>query len=115
MGHLTTPGGLIVGFGVAAVHYTGMAAMHLHPGIMAGLTGASGESFLLPLLLGITLTSFTLSLMINLSPTEAESRASADSRRRLSALAVGAAAGGPEPGRGQPGPSLRAASLAQVA
>src|SRR6201999_3918837 len=55
---------MVMGAAVSGMHYVGMAAMHLHPGMMmSGMTGASGESFLLPLLLGITLTTFTLSLM----------------------------------------------------
>jgi hypothetical protein len=75
-----------MGAAVSGMHYTGMAAMRLHDGQMPGMPGASGDSFLLPLLLGITLITFVLTLIISLSPTEAEIRDDAEFRYRLETL-----------------------------
>ena len=55
--------------------------MRVYAGQMTGMAGASGGAFLLPLLLGITLISFLLALLIGVAPTEAEIRADADHLR----------------------------------
>jgi hypothetical protein len=60
--------------------------MRVSAGQMAGMAGASGGAFLLPLLLGITLISFLLALLIGVAPTEAEIRADADFESRLEAM-----------------------------
>ena len=60
------------------MHYTGMAAMRVYPdakmsaGSMAAMGGASAISFIVPLLAGISLLMFALTLTITLSPNEAE-------------------------------------------
>jgi NO-binding membrane sensor protein with MHYT domain len=77
---------LVMGAAVSGMHYTGMAAMRVYPGEMSAMTGASGDSFLLPLLLGITLITFVLTLTISLSPTEAEIRDDAEFLTRLETL-----------------------------
>jgi NO-binding membrane sensor protein with MHYT domain len=69
---------LIMGVAVSGMHYTGMAAMHVFKAsasagmVMGGPGGASAESFLLPLVLGITVVSFILTATISLSPTAEE-------------------------------------------
>jgi NO-binding membrane sensor protein with MHYT domain len=69
---------LIFGVAVSGMHYTGMAAMRVYPdattsgGSMAAMGGASGISFIVPLLAGISLLMFGLTLAITLSPSEAE-------------------------------------------
>jgi NO-binding membrane sensor protein with MHYT domain len=69
---------LIMGIAVSGMHYTGMAAMHVFKAtastgmVMGGPGGASAESFLLPLVLGITVVSFILTATISLSPTAEE-------------------------------------------
>jgi len=82
----TTGAALIMGAAVSGMHYTGMAAMHVNADRMPGMPGASGGSFLLPLLLGITLVTFVLALAISLSPTEAEIREDAEFQRWLESL-----------------------------
>jgi NO-binding membrane sensor protein with MHYT domain len=77
---------LVMGAAVSGMHYTGMAAMRVDAGGMPGVSGASSGSFLLPLLLGITLVTFVLALAISLSPTEAEIRDDAEFRYRLESL-----------------------------
>jgi NO-binding membrane sensor protein with MHYT domain len=77
---------LVMGAAVSGMHYTGMAAMRVDAGGMPGKPGANGGSFLLPLLLGITLVTFALTLTISLSPTEAEIRDDAEFRYRLESL-----------------------------
>jgi NO-binding membrane sensor protein with MHYT domain len=63
---------LIMGVAVSGMHYTGMAAMHVTPGPMPAMPGSTASSFLVPLLLGVSLVTFVLTLTISLSPTEDE-------------------------------------------
>ena len=76
----TLAASLIMGAAVSGMHYTGMAAMHVFPAggpsgmMMGGAGGATAESFLLPLILGITVISFVLTATIALSPSAEEIR-----------------------------------------
>jgi NO-binding membrane sensor protein with MHYT domain len=75
---------LIMGVAVTGMHYTGMAAMHVYargPGMT--MTGASPDSFLFPLLLGASVLTFMLALIIALSPNEEEIRADARLSQRV--------------------------------
>jgi NO-binding membrane sensor protein with MHYT domain len=66
---------LIMGIAVSGMHYTGMAAMYLHAdptSSMANMSGSTASSFIVPLLFGISLLTFALTLVISLSPTEDE-------------------------------------------
>jgi uncharacterized membrane protein len=74
---------LVMGVAVSGMHYTGMAAMRVTPGSMPGMSGSTGMSFLVPLLLGISLTTLILTLTISLSPTEDEIKADAQLRHRM--------------------------------
>jgi len=65
---------LVMGAAVSGMHYTGMAAMCVHPGGMPSMSGADSGSFLLPLVLGISVITFVLTIVISLSPNEDESR-----------------------------------------
>ncbi|MGH3123876.1 MAG: MHYT domain-containing protein, partial [Streptosporangiaceae bacterium] len=70
---------LIMGVAVSGMHYTAIAAMHVYgtrsPGMLAAMPGgASAQAFLLPLIVGISLLAFALTVIISLSPTEAEMR-----------------------------------------
>jgi NO-binding membrane sensor protein with MHYT domain len=76
----------IMGVAVSGMHYTGMAAMRVRPGMMSSGSGSTAVSFLVPLLLGITLITFVMSLAISLSPTEDEIREDAAMRGRIEAL-----------------------------
>jgi NO-binding membrane sensor protein with MHYT domain len=81
----TLAAALIFGVAVTGMHYTGMAAMRVSAptgmGSMAG--GDTAASFLLPLILGLSLVSFLLALIITLSPTEDEIHADAQLMRRI--------------------------------
>jgi NO-binding membrane sensor protein with MHYT domain len=85
---------LIMGVAVSGMHYTGMAAMHVSPGSMPGMSGSTASSFLVPLLLGVSLVTFVLTLTISLSPTEDEINADAVLQNRFSDVTR---AGGQEP------------------
>lgn len=77
---------LIMGVAVSGMHYTGMAAMRVlaDPKVgMAGMSGASAVSFIVPLLIGISLLTFALTLTISLSPTEDEIAADAVFQQRM--------------------------------
>jgi NO-binding membrane sensor protein with MHYT domain len=79
---------LIMGVAVSGMHYTGMAAMHVYAAAatsgMAGMQGgASGSSFLLPLIFGISVLTLVMTAVISLSPTEAELRKDAELIERI--------------------------------
>ena len=67
-----------MGIAVSGMHYTGMAAMRMYASggpagmVMGGSGGATAESFLLPLIIGITVISFIMIATIALSPSAEE-------------------------------------------
>lgn len=67
---------LIMGVAVSGMHYTGIAALHVHTSAAAMGTegGTSASSFLVPLIVGISILTMVLTSAISLSPTEAELR-----------------------------------------
>ncbi|HEX9624403.1 MAG TPA: MHYT domain-containing protein [Streptosporangiaceae bacterium] len=76
----------VMGVAVSGMHYTGMAAMHVFrpsPGSTMNMSGPGGESFLLPLIVGVSILTFVLTATIALSPTDAELAADADLMRRI--------------------------------
>jgi NO-binding membrane sensor protein with MHYT domain len=79
---------LIMGVAVSGMHYTGMAAMHVHQGAMAGMPGggATSAAFLFPLLLGISVLTVVMTLTITMSPSEAEIREDIAMRERMELL-----------------------------
>jgi len=83
---------LVMGVAVSGMHYTGMAAMRMYRAsgpagmVMGGAGGATAESFLLPLILGISIVAFVLIATIALSPTEQEIRHEADLMDRIGKL-----------------------------
>ena len=82
----TAGASLIMGVAVSGMHYTGIAAMHVQADPMSGMAGMSGStatSFIVPLLSGISLLTFALTLIISLSPTEDEITADAVLQRRM--------------------------------
>jgi NO-binding membrane sensor protein with MHYT domain len=113
---------LIMGVAVSGMHYTGMAAMHLFaPGTGGGMAmaggGATAETFLLPLLIGISILAFIMTATLALSPTDEEIRADAALLRRIEAAQGGwdgqpVSAGGVSPVR-QPGTVISRATQAR--
>jgi NO-binding membrane sensor protein with MHYT domain len=98
---------LIMGVAVSGMHYTGMAAMRLSMGSMSAMGGgSSGMSFLVPLLVGITIVTFAVTLVISLSPTEDEIHEDARLRDRIATgfSASGVASQQPAPRTTQPQP-----------
>jgi NO-binding membrane sensor protein with MHYT domain len=91
MGYNT--GLLAVSVLIAIVAGTGMAAMQLRAAPGAGMaamgSGASAESFLLPLILGITILTFLVTAIVTLAPTEAEIREDAALMERITRLSEG--------------------------
>jgi NO-binding membrane sensor protein with MHYT domain len=88
-GFLSTLGAAaIMGVAVSGMHYTGMAAMHVYApsgGAMA-MGGANAAAFLLPLIVGVSVTSFVLTATIALSPTAAEISAEAELMAKIDTL-----------------------------
>lgn len=82
----TIAASLVAGVAVTGMHYTGMAAMHVYSGGTGmTMTGESAESFLLPLLLGVSVATFLMTLVIALSPSEEELLEDASLRERIHA------------------------------
>jgi len=81
---------LVMGVAVSGMHYTGMAAMHVHPGAMANMPmaggGASPVAFLFPLVLGISVLTVIMTLTITMSPSEEEIREDIAMRERMELL-----------------------------
>jgi NO-binding membrane sensor protein with MHYT domain len=97
---------LIMGVAVSGMHYTGMAAMHVHQGAMdmpmpGG--GASPVAFLFPLLLGISVLTLILTLTITMSPSEEEIREDIAMRERMELLQQRAASAEERPRRSSGG------------
>jgi NO-binding membrane sensor protein with MHYT domain len=84
---------LIMGVAVSGMHYTGMFAMRVSPastgdGFLLTGGGASAETFLLPLVIGISVIAFVLTATLALSPTDAEIRAEQELLQRISAASA---------------------------
>ncbi len=81
---------LIMGVAVSGMHYTGMAAMHVFPpdGAPMAMGGADAAAFLLPLIVGVSVTTFVLTAAIALSPTAAEISEEAELMRKIGDLRV---------------------------
>jgi NO-binding membrane sensor protein with MHYT domain len=93
---------LIMGVAIGGMHYTAMAALRVYAGSMpsmavpsgavtsgSGMTavsGATGASFLIPVLLIIGIATFLTTLTISMSPTEDEIRANAEMEHRMEYL-----------------------------
>jgi NO-binding membrane sensor protein with MHYT domain len=93
----TVGAALVMGVAVCGMHYTGMAALRVHGGSMpsiavravSGVTVVSGTtaaSFVIPVLLVISLATFLLTLAISVSPSADEVRADSELRRRTEYL-----------------------------
>ena len=90
---------LVMGVAVSGMHYTGMAAMRVHAGTMAGMAGggASPVAFLFPLVLGISVLTVIMTLTITMSPSEEEIREDIAMRVRMEQLQQRAASGEQRP------------------
>jgi hypothetical protein len=77
---------IVMGVAITGMHYTGMAAMRVYAG--GSDMARSGEpvnSLLLPLLLGASVVTFVLMLIVAISPNEDEILADAGLTQRLRA------------------------------
>jgi NO-binding membrane sensor protein with MHYT domain len=79
----TAGASMVMGVAVSGMHYTGMAAMRVSTGSMSGMSGTSAASFLVPLLVGLTIVTFVVTLVISLAPTEDEIHEDAMLRDRI--------------------------------
>jgi NO-binding membrane sensor protein with MHYT domain len=81
---------LIMGVAVCGMHYTGMAALHVFHaaggGMLAMGAGASATSFLLPLILGISIVTFLVTAIVTMAPTAEEMREDAALMERIATL-----------------------------
>jgi NO-binding membrane sensor protein with MHYT domain len=105
---------LIMGVAVSGMHYTGIAAMHVYGsrslGMLAAMPGGvSAQALLLPLIVGISLLAFALTVIISLSPTEAEMREDAALMASLAGRPAAPPAGARRAGHPGEGPGDGAA------
>ena len=81
---------LIMGVAVSGMHYTGMAALrvfHASGGGMLSMgAGAGATSFLLPLILGISILTFLVTAIVTMAPTAEEMREDAALMERIAQL-----------------------------
>src|SRR5437016_250439 len=91
---------LIMGVAVCGMHYTGMAALHMHPAMPGMPGGASAGSFLVPLIVGITILTMVVTAAISLSPTEAELRRENEAMARIASQYSGNLGLGSRDGQG---------------
>ncbi|MCL2586145.1 MAG: hypothetical protein FWE35_27230, partial [Streptosporangiales bacterium] len=69
----TTWAALIMGVAVTGMHYTGMSALRVHRGSTDMMTsGASGVAFLLPVIVGLVVVTFGITMALLLSRSDAE-------------------------------------------
>ena len=81
---------LVMGVAVSGMHYTGMAALHIDSapggGMLSMGSGVSATSFLLPLILGISVLTFLVTAVVTLAPTPEEMREDAALMDRINRL-----------------------------
>ena len=81
---------LVMGVAVSGMHYTGMAALQIDSAPGAGMLsmggGVSATSFLLPLILGISVLTFLVTAVVTLAPTPEEMREDAALMDRINRL-----------------------------
>ena len=94
----TVGAAMIMSLAISGMHYTGMAALRVHPGrsmpsmaVMAAsggtaVSGTTAVSFLIPVLLVIGMATFITTLMLSMSPSEDEIQANAEMERRMEYL-----------------------------
>ena len=73
----------ILGVAVSSMHYLGMAALHIYPAPSMGTGGASALDFVLPLIIGVSLLTFVLTVTIALAPTDTELNAEQELMARI--------------------------------
>jgi NO-binding membrane sensor protein with MHYT domain len=77
---------LIMGVAVSGMHYTGMAAMKVYAGSMGTMiSGSLAFSFVIPLVLGLSMLTLVLAVVLVLAPDEDEIRTDAALRGRVGA------------------------------
>jgi NO-binding membrane sensor protein with MHYT domain len=81
---------LVMGVAVSGMHYTGMAALQIDSAPGGGMLsmggGVSATSFLLPLILGISVLTFLVTAVVTLAPTPEEMREDAALMERINRL-----------------------------
>ena len=81
---------LIMGVAVSGMHYTGMAALRVFHAPSGGMlsmgAGAGATSFLLPLILGISILTFLVTAIVTMAPTAEEMREDAALMERIATL-----------------------------
>ena len=76
---------LIMGVAVSGMHYTGMAAMKVFTGSMT-VSGVLAFSFVIPLVLGLSMLTLVLAVVLVLAPDEDEIKSDAALRGRAGAF-----------------------------
>jgi NO-binding membrane sensor protein with MHYT domain len=75
---------MIMGVAVCGMHYTGMEAMSFTPGAMSAMSGSTAVSFVVPLVIGLTVVTLVIALTISVARTEEEIAEDEVFQRRIS-------------------------------
>lgn len=81
----TIGAGLVMGVAVCAMHYTGMAAMTMHPAATPTREGLTASQFVMPLV-GIGVATLAMLFIVGLGPTEQEIKQEQELQTRLKRL-----------------------------
>jgi NO-binding membrane sensor protein with MHYT domain len=90
---------MIMGLAVGGMHYTGMTAMRFAPGSMSAMSGSDALSFVVPLVIGLTVVTFVVAVMISVARTEEEIAEDSAFRRHLAELEAKRSAVATDPSR----------------
>ena len=74
---------LIAGVAVTGMHYTGMAAMRVYPGPMMAMSGSTAFSFVVPVVIALTVVTFGIAMAVSVARTEDEIAEDARLQRRI--------------------------------
>lgn len=90
---------MIMGLAVCGMHYTGMTAMRFAPGSMSAMSGSDAFSFVLPLVIGLTVVTLVVAVTISVARTEEEIAEDVVFRRRITELEAKWSAAAMDPSR----------------
>jgi NO-binding membrane sensor protein with MHYT domain len=84
----TIGAGMVMGVAVCGMHYTGMAAMTMHPAAAPTREGLTADQLLMPLLFGIGLSTLVMLFIAGLGQTEQEVLQEQEIQAKLERLEV---------------------------
>jgi NO-binding membrane sensor protein with MHYT domain len=84
----TIGAGMVMGVAVCGMHYTGMAAMSMHAAAAPTRQGQTADQLLMPLLIGIGLSTLVMLFIAGLGPTERDIQQEREIQANIERLAA---------------------------